>query len=266
MPISALPPYAAAYILFVAFVCGACVGSFVNCGALRLTNGEGLAGFAAGRSHCPACGHTLAARDLVPLLSWLFLRGKCRFCGARISARYPATELLGALAWLSAVWALGISRAALRACLLFAILLALALTDLDTMELPDPLVAAGAAVWAVFWAFGPDRLTALKTALPGAAALGGGVLVVSLVMDRLLGRESLGGGDVKLLAMLGLYTGPAAGLLLIILACVFGLLLAFFLPRGKGREFPFGPAIALAAWPAVLWGGAVWQWYMGLFL
>ena len=263
MPITLLPPYAAAYILFVAFVCGACIGSFVNCAALRLVKGEG---FARGRSHCPACGHTLAARDLVPLLSWLFLRGKCRYCGAPVSARYPATELVSGLGWLSAVWVLGISPAALRACLLFGILLALALIDLDTMELPDVLVAAGAAVWALFWVIGPDRLAALKSGVLGALALGGSLLVLSLIMDRLLGRESLGGGDIKLLAMLGLYTGPAAGLLLIIVSCFFGLFLAFFLSRGKGREFPFGPAIALAAWPVVLWGDAVVGWYWGLFL
>lgn len=263
MSITLLPPAAAAYILFVAFVCGACIGSFVNCAALRLVKGEG---FAKGRSHCPACGHTLAARDLVPLLSWLFLRGKCRWCGAPVSARYPATELVSGLAWLSAVWALGISPTALRACLLFGILLALALIDLDTMELPDVLVAAGAAVWLVFALAGPDRLAVLKTGALGAAALGGSLLVLSLIMDRLLGRESMGGGDIKLLAMLGLYTGPAAGLLLIILSCLFGLILALFLARGKGREFPFGPAIALAAWPVLLWGDAIVGWYLGLFL
>lgn len=263
MPISAFPPAAAAYILFVAFVCGACIGSFVNCAALRLVKGEG---FARGRSHCPVCGHTLAVRDLVPLLSWLFLRGKCRWCGAPVSARYPATELISGLAWLSAVWVFGITPAALRACLLFGILLALGLIDLDTMELPDVLVAAGAVLWLVFALAGPDRLTVLKTGVLGAVALGGSLLVLSLIMDRLLGRESLGGGDIKLLAMLGLYTGPAAALLLIILACLFGLFLAFFLSRGKGREFPFGPAIALAAWPVVLWGDAAVGWYVGLFL
>ena len=263
MSISALSPAAAAYILFVAFVCGACIGSFVNCAALRLVKGEG---FAKGRSHCPTCGHTLAARDLVPLLSWLTLRGKCRYCGAPVSARYPATELVSGLAWLSAVWVLGITPAALRACLLFGILLALALIDLDTMELPDMLTAAGAAVWLVFALADADRLAALKTGAFGALALGGGVLVVSMGMDRLLKRDSLGGGDIKLLAMLGLYTGPAAGLLLVILACIFGLVLAFFLARGKGREFPFGPAIALAAWPVLLWGDAIVGWYLSLFL
>ena len=198
MPITLLPPYAAAYILFVAFVCGACIGSFVNCAALRLVKGEG---FARGRSHCPVCGHTLAARDLVPLLSWLFLRGKCRYCGAPVSARYPATELVSGLGWLSAVWVLGLTPAALRACLLFGILLALALIDLDTMELPDVLVAAGAAVWLVFALAGPDRLSTLKSGALGALALGGSLLVLALIMDRLLGRESLGGGDIKLSAL-----------------------------------------------------------------
>ena len=101
-------------------------------------------------------------------------------------------------------------------------------------------------------------------AVLGALALGGGLLLISLIMDRLLGRETMGGGDIKLLAMLGLYTGPAAGLFLLLLACFIGL--AFALRRGRGQAFPFGPALALAAWPAALWGRELAAWYLGLFL
>ena len=103
---SSLPPAAAAYLLFLAFVCGACAGSFINCAALRHVTGEAIS---RGRSHCPACGHTLGVRDLVPIFSWAFLKGKCRYCGAPISKRYPLTELISALLWVSTAAVFGLS-------------------------------------------------------------------------------------------------------------------------------------------------------------
>ena len=258
---SEMPIYAAAYLLFLAFVAGACAGSFVNCAAVRLAKGEG---FARGRSHCPACGHTLGARDLIPLVSWAVLGGKCRYCGARIPARYPATELVLALGFTAAAARFGLTWQTAEHCLLFAILLAMALIDLDSMELPNALQLAGAGVFAVFLPSYAQPLARLKSGLLGALALGGGLLVLSLVMDRVLGRESLGGGDIKLLAMLGLYTGPAAGLLLVILACFAGLACAAAF-SAKKQAFPFGPAIAAAAVPTLLAGPQVVAWYWGLF-
>ena len=242
MPITEMPAYAAAYLLFLAFAFGACMGSFINCAAVRLAKGEG---FARGRSHCPACGHTLSALELIPLLSWLALRGKCRWCGAPVSVRYPLTEMVLALSCAGAAWRWGLAWQTLEHCLLFCILLAMALIDLDSMELPDGLQLAGAAVFLIFLPAYDRPLARLKSGVLAGLVLGGALLVLSLVMDRLLGRESLGGGDIKLLAMLGLYTGPAAALLLVILACILGLVFGK-LTAGKGQPFPFGPAIAAA--------------------
>lgn len=262
MPITAFSPAACAYLIFLVFVCGACAGSFVNCAALRKVRGER---FTRGRSHCPQCGHTLGVRDLFPLISYLALRGRCRFCGARIPARYPVTELVCALAFTAALLRFGLSVQTVRYCLLFAILLALSLIDLDTMELPDGLLVAGAILWAVFLPFSDAPLQSLLRGLAGGLALGGALLVLTLIMDKLLKRESMGGGDIKLIAMLGLWCGPAVGLLLVLLSCVAGLVFAKLCSAG-GRPFPFGPAIAVAAVPALLLGPQIVSWYWGLFI
>ena len=256
-----LPLPMALYLLFIAFVCGACAGSFVNCAALRHVTGEKLS---RGRSRCPKCGHVLGVLDLFPLFSWLFLRGKCRYCGAKVSARYPLTELVLALAWASCAAVFGLSPETLETCLLFSILLAVALIDLDSMEIPNGLLIAGAAVFIAFLLFHEDPLRRLIGGLIGGVALGGALLVISLVMDKVLGRESLGGGDIKLFALLGLFTGLAVGLLLVILACFIGLIFAWA-GKAKGRPFPFGPAVALAAWPALLAGQWAVDWYLSLF-
>lgn len=251
----------ALYLLFVALVCGACAGSFINCAALRHVTGEKLS---RGRSHCPKCGHTLGVLDLVPILSWALLRGRCRYCGAGISGRYPLTEFICALVWASCAGVFGLSMQTLEYCLLFSILLAVALIDLDTMEIPNGLLLGGAAVFALFLLFHPAPLARLKSGAIGGLALGGALLLISLVMDRLLGRESMGGGDIKLFAMLGLFTGAAVGLLLVILACFAGLVFAC-MGKTRDKAFPFGPAVALAAWPALLAGPWLVNWYLSLF-
>ncbi len=261
MTFRALPPFAAAYLLFLAALAGACAGSFVNCAALRWPAGEKLP---RGRSRCPACGHALGTADLIPVLSWVLLKGKCRYCGAPVSRRYPFTEALCALLWVSAAVRFGLTWETAEHCLLFSILLFLSLVDWDVMELPNGPMLAGAAAFLVFLPAHEAPLSRLAQGAVGALALGGGLLLISLIMDRLLGRETMGGGDIKLLAMLGLYTGPAAGLFLLLLACFIGL--AFALRRGRGQAFPFGPALALAAWPAALWGRELAAWYLGLFL
>ena len=261
MSIVELPVALAIYLLFIALVCGACAGSFLNCAALRYVTGEKLS---RGRSHCPDCGHILGGLDLFPLLSWLLLKGKCRYCGAKVAGRYPLTEALSALVWCTTAARFGPTWQTVEHCLLFSLLLVLALIDYDTLEIPGGLLIAGIGVFIMFLpAYEP--LTRLKWGLIAGAALGGALLIISLIMDKVLGRESMGGGDIKLFALLGLFTGPGTGLFLVILSCVAGLVFAFS-RKAKGKPFPVGPAIALAAWPALLLGPGIVDWYLGLFL
>lgn len=259
---SSLPLAAALYLLFIALICGACAGSFINCAALRHVSGEKLS---RGRSHCPKCGHTLGVLDLFPILSWVFLKGKCRYCGALVSKRYPFTEFVCALLWGTSAAVFGLSIQTAIYCILFSILLAVALIDYDTMEIPDGLLIAGVAVFAVSIVFHANPLDGLKSGLIGGLVLGGALLIISLVMDKVLGRESMGGGDIKLFALLGLFTGLGVGIFLVILSCFAGLIFSV-LSKSNGKPFPFGPAIALAAWPALLVGPWIVNWYLGLFI
>ncbi len=249
------PPFTA-YILCVTAILGLVLGSFCNAWAWRIAHGESIV---RGRSHCALCGHTLAARDLVPLISWLALRGRCRYCGAPISRRYPAAELVSCLTYVSIVWRFGLTPDALRLLILGSLLLTASLVDLDTMELPDGLLIA-AALAALLRL--PDGWL---DALLGAACVAGPLLLLVLLADKALGRETMGGGDIKLVAVLGLHFGPAQTLLLLILACALGLILGAALKRAKDAPFPFGPALSLAAWIAALAGGPVVGWYFSLF-
>jgi len=257
------PPALTGYILFVSFALGACLGSFLDCLAFRTVRGEKHPW--QGRSRCDGCGRTLGVLDLVPILSWLLLRGRCRTCGAKIGARCLAVESLCGAVFLTTVWRFGLSWRTVETLLLGCILVYLSLVDLDTMELPGVPMLVGAAGFLAFLPTYPDPLGRLGWGVVGAVAVGGGVLAVSLAADKLMGRETMGGGDVKLLALLGLYLGPGGGLLLLILACFVGLAFAALSRTGRGREFPFGPSIALAAWPAILFSEAVLHWYLGLF-
>lgn len=255
-----MSPALAAYLLFLAALLGLVMGSFCNAWAWRMVHHESIA---RGRSHCAHCGHTLSALDLVPLLSWLFLRGRCRYCGAAISRRYPAAEAVSAAFFVSVLLRWGFSWETLRFLALGCLLLVLSLVDLDTRELPDGLqLAAALCALLRFPAEGP---LGLWKALQGALAVSVPLLLIVLLADRVMGRETMGGGDIKLFAVLGLHFGPALTLLLLILACFAGLLPALTGRRGKEEPFPFGPSIALAAWMVLLFGEGVLNWYLSLF-
>ena len=248
----------------VALLLGAVFGSFLNCAAWRLSHGESVL---RGRSHCPDCGHVLGAGDLVPILSWLFLRGKCRYCGKKIPARYPLTEAVFALLTLLCLLRFDLSWLCLRNWILLCCLFCLSLTDLECMIIPDVCLIIAAAVWLVFLPLTGMGWPAVRGGLLAGLIFGGGLLGLSLLMDRILKRDSLGGGDIKLFAVLGLYLGIVGTLFMTVLACLLGLLFAV-LRRGRGggsEPFPFGPAIAAAGTVMLLCGEPLIQWYTGLF-
>jgi leader peptidase (prepilin peptidase)/N-methyltransferase len=252
--VSALPLPA---VVGLAFVVGLCVGSFLNVVIHRLpallfaraageTTAEGLC---FSRSRCNTCRTAIAARDNIPLLSYVLLRGRCRQCHEGISLRYPLIEATVALlfAYLEATRGVNYTTAGL--CVLFACLIALAAIDLDHMLLPDvitlPLLAAGLAFNA-----GPGLVT-----LP-AAAIGAvvGLLflwAVAAVAERLAGREALGFGDAKLLSALGAWLGFACIVPTVLIAIVVtatAMLGARFCPRLRHTSsMPFGPGLALGA-------------------
>jgi leader peptidase (prepilin peptidase) / N-methyltransferase len=242
-----LPPLAGALV-------GLCAGSFV--GTLALRAPAGWRGMWWGRSRCPACGTTLAARDLVPLGSWLLAGGRCRHCGALLGAWYPLVELGAAAVGALSLGLLPAPEAWLAA-LLGWWLLALALIDLRSWFLPDaltlPLLAAGLllAAWGEFG--GLRRLPTGVTpagSLAGAAAGYLALAGIGYAYRRWRGREGLGLGDAKLLAAAGAWLGAASLPWVVLLAAVAGLALA----AARGGDLraetpvPFGPSLALAFW------------------
>lgn len=247
------------YIDILSFVFGTVFGSFMNCMAWRIVAGENVT---RGRSHCPKCGHVLSAPDLVPLFSWLFLRGRCRYCKSPIPFRYFLIELLTGIAFLMAAVRFGFSFETIRAMILACTLVGLSLVDYDSQIIPNSFILFGILVWILSLPLVSETiLRDLLTGLAGGFGIGGGMLLISAIFDKITGKESLGGGDIKLFFMTGLYLGPAAGLFNLILACIIGLIFAAVLKRQK---FPFGPAISIASYISILYGSRVAEWYSSL--
>lgn len=249
------------YSLVFAFVLGAVFGSFLNCVAVRIVNKESAV---KGRSHCMNCGHVLGVLDLIPLFSWLFLRGKCRYCKSKVSARYFLAELFMAAMTALCLWMFDLSFLALRNFILLCCLFTLSMVDIDSLTIPNVFILIPIGAWAAYIPLAVHPLLYLRDGLIGGGVFGVGLLLISLVMDKVLKKESLGGGDIKLFFVMGLYLGLARGIVALLASCIFGLI--FVLLKGKRKEpFPFGPSISLATWLALLFGNYVTTWYLGIF-
>jgi leader peptidase (prepilin peptidase)/N-methyltransferase len=237
------------------------VGSFLSVVSHRLPRGEQ---FVRGRSRCPSCDAEIAARDNVPVLSWLLLRGRCRNCGERISARYPLIELsLGAL-WALTYLVLGDDDVTelVLGLVLCVVLVAVTVTDLERRIIPNAVLAAGAVAGIAVIAVGdpssfPERAIAV-------AAAGGGLFLVALVYPR-----GMGMGDVKLAALLGLYLGRAVAPALLVAFAAGALVgVAMMLRHGaaaRKRAIPFGPFLALGGVVGLLAGDQIVDAYLDTF-
>jgi leader peptidase (prepilin peptidase) / N-methyltransferase len=249
----------------LAFVLGACVGSFLNVVIHRLPRGESLV---SPRSRCPSCETTIAWYDNLPILSWLLLRGRCRRCGTGISFRYPLVELLTGLVALALHARLGYSLEFLVAFYFACTLLAIAYIDLDFQIIPDVLSLPGVVVGlAAAPLLHPGSwLDAIRAAALGAL-LGGGILfAVAWTYERATGREGMGGGDVKLLAMVGAFLGWQGVLLTLLLGSLVGSAIGVSIMIARGADaklaIPFGPFLSIGAFVALFWGGAIVSWYL----
>lgn len=252
------------YFCVVAAVLGAALGSFLNCAAWRIAHGES---FLRGRSHCPACGHSLSALDLIPVLSWLFLKGRCRYCQEKISPRYVLSELLFALVSVLCLLRFDLTVLCLRNYIFFCCLFCLSLVDLESYVIPNGCLLIPAGVWLMTLPFLRPGWKVIVLHILAGLVFGGGLLLLSLAMDRILKKESLGGGDVKLFALVGLYLGFVSSLFSLLLAAVLGLAFVFLLREKRSRnggQIPFGPSIAAAAGLVLMYGDPIVQWYLGL--
>ena len=251
------------YCCVMAFALGAVFGSFLNCAAWRIAHGES---FLRGHSRCPACGHALGLPDLVPIFSWIFQRGRCRYCGVKISVRYPLTELAFGLITLLCLLRFDLTVLCLRNWIFLCCLFCLSLVDLECYTIPDGCLLIAAGAWVAALPFLRPGWAEIGRSVLAGLVFGGGILLLSIVMDKMLGRESLGGGDVKLFAVVGLYLGFVGTLFTMLFSCVLGLLFALWQGRRgeKGKAIPFGPSISLAAAFMLLFGEGFVKWYLGL--
>ena len=259
-----LPPLLFGYMTVLIALLGLVMGSFLNCAAIRGATGEKIS---RGRSHCMNCGHTLGAKDLVPVFSWLFLKGKCRYCGAKIAPKYMIAELVGGVVFVSIWLRLGVSLELVEFLIWAGILLWISFRDLEDYIIPDGLIIAGIVLRVVFVLLSDNIGKAALQSLIGGLSLSVPILLVVLLLEKVMKKDAMGGGDLKLLFMTGLYFKWSVNLAGFLFACILGLLSALLLPKLKNAEkqFPFGPAIAAGSWLALLFGEALIRWYMGFF-
>jgi len=254
-------------VVALAAVLGLLIGSFLNVVIYRVPAGESVV---SPRSRCPRCGTELAARDNVPVLSWLFLRGRCRTCAEPISSRYPLVEAGCGVLFGLMTWRFMDSPLTIPAYLyLAAVGLALAMIDVDTKRLPDALTLPSypvAAALLLIPAFGYHEWSDFVRAVLGAVALGGFYFVVLFIYPK-----GMGWGDVKLAGVLGAYLGwlswghvAVGGFLGFALGGVLGGLLMLVGRAGRKTAIPFGPFMILGTIIAVLWGQGIVDWYAGI--
>jgi leader peptidase (prepilin peptidase) / N-methyltransferase len=272
-------------IVVIAFVLGLVVGSFLNVCILRIPAGESIVLPA---SHCPKCGKPIAPYDNVPVLSWLVLRGRCRNCKTPISAMYPVVEFLTGALFAACALAFGPSLAWGKWAMFCAVLLVLAVTDLRERILPDRVNLTGAVVglaWSGVVTLGdgtslwlshrmfdfppPARVLSVTDAMLGAAAGAGILWIFAEGYFRVRGREGMGLGDVKMMAMAGTFLGVKAVLLTImvgaLLGSVLGSLFILFRRTGSDYELPFGLFLGAGALVTVFYGPPALAWYFGRF-
>jgi leader peptidase (prepilin peptidase)/N-methyltransferase len=245
-------------------VFGALSGSFLNVCIYRLPRQESIVWPG---SHCPACSHPIAWYDNVPLLSYLVLLGRCRHCAIRIPWRYPVVEALNASGYVGLVWFFGPGWQAVAYGLLYSALLVVAGTDLTHKIIPNVITFPGMVVGLV------SAATVLPLGLVNGLIgllVGGGILwLLAWASPYLFGKEGMGGGDIKLLAMIGAFLGWKPALITIMVGSFLGSLVGITLiaVRVIRREdyVPFGPFLVCGAVVALFFGQPILDWYQGLF-
>jgi leader peptidase (prepilin peptidase) / N-methyltransferase len=239
---------------------GLMLGSFLNVVAFRLPRGESLVRLG---SHCRSCGAAVRPHENVPVLSWLWLRGRCRGCGERISVRYPVVEAVTALLFVAVLAVEGVDADALPGLALLLVLVPTTLIDLEYRIIPNALMAVGAALGLALVAVtDPSHLAEHLIAAAGA---GGFFFVVDLAYPG-----GMGMGDVKLAAVLGLYLG-ASVIPAVVVALLAGTLVGVVIIARKGLKagrktaIPFGPFLAVGGIVGLFAGPAMIEWYLKTF-
>jgi leader peptidase (prepilin peptidase) / N-methyltransferase len=267
-----------------AFLFGLLIGSFLNVCILRIPADKSIVLPA---SSCTKCGKPIAAYDNIPVLSWLFLGGKCRHCKTPISAMYPAVELLTGLLFLGCYWVFGPTVDALKWAVFAALLVVLTITDLRERILPDEVNFFGLGAGLLFSFFTksldgtalwlsnrwfefppPQAALSFADAVLGALAGSGLLWIVAEGYFRLRGREGMGLGDVKMMAAVGAFLGLKRTMMTVLVGSLLGSVIGIFLmavtKKGRDYELPFGTFLGAGALLVVFFGTPALHWYESL--
>jgi leader peptidase (prepilin peptidase)/N-methyltransferase len=252
-------PVVAIYAIF-----GLVVGSFLNVVIARVPQGRSLL---RPGSACPRCGTPIAWYDNIPVVSFLVLRGRCRACGTAISWRYPLVEAVTAGLFAAAGFAFGPTLDGVVGAALLAALLAITVIDLDHQIIPDVISLPG--IVAGFLANLATGRVSWVESLVGALVGGGLFIAIAVVGSWWAGQEAMGGGDIKLAAMLGAFLGWKVLAISVFLSTVVGgILSAVFMTvgiRGRKDPIPFGPFLAVGGAAGLFWGERMVRWYLSVF-
>ena len=244
-----------------AFIFGACIGSFLNVCIYRIPEGKSIIH---PPSACPQCGYRIRFYDNIPIVSYLFLRGRCRRCQVHIPIRYPMVELITGMGALATFVKFGPTLAAGIYFLFIAILLVITFIDIDHQIIPDVLSLTGIPLFFLLGFLIP--FIAWKDALIGILAGGGILYAVAVGYQLLTGRDGMGGGDIKLLAMIGALLGWQGILFTIFFSSLTGTVVGLLLTLPAGgslkSRLPFGPFLAAGAVAYVFFGPELILWYL----
>lgn len=246
-------------ILCLFFIYGLVFGSFFNVAGLRVPKRESIV---RPPSHCTVCNRNLTVKDLVPVFSYVFLKGKCRGCGTKIHWVYPVMELATGLLFAFAYYQLGFTLELVVALLFISLLVIITVSDIAYMLIPDKILLFFLIPLIVLRVFEP--LSPWWDSIVGAV-VGFGVLFLIAIVSK----GGMGGGDIKLFFVIGLVLGWVPTLLTLFLASIIGTVIGVISLRrtkqGRKTPIPFGPSIAIAAIIAYFYGESLVDWYVNLF-
>jgi leader peptidase (prepilin peptidase)/N-methyltransferase len=259
-------------IIYIAtFLFGLIIGSFLNVCIYRIPRGLSIT---IPSSRCPSCKTPIRPWDNIPIVSYLLLGGKCRFCKARISFRYPFVEFLNGVLYVEVLWKFGIGWHTLVYLVFFSSLIVITFIDMDFQIIPDRITLPGIPLGLVAGSFLlPDpflrsSLLGIKKSLLGAFAGFGLFYIVAFSGSALFKKEALGGGDIKMMAMVGALTGWKGVLSTTFFGSLTGTIVGIFLMLLKGKKketkIPFGPFLALGAAITIFFGQEILSWYISV--
>ncbi|OQX12890.1 MAG: prepilin peptidase [Desulfobacteraceae bacterium IS3] len=250
-------------IVMTVFVFGLCIGSFLNVCIFRLPISKSVVH---PRSSCPKCGYMIRSYDNIPVLSYLMLGGKCRQCREAISFRYPMVEIISGLFAVGSVYKFGLSPEAIVYYIFIACLLVITFIDIDHRIIPDMITLPGIPIFFLASFALPD-MTYMDSLL-GLLAGGGSLYLVAWTYQALAKKEGMGGGDIKLLAMMGVLIGWKGVLFTIFVSSLVGTLigLAVMLYTRVNMKLavPFGPFLSVGAVTYIFFGNEIISWYFNL--